>query len=187
MVINDRYAEARIVCKKYPKGMLIRAGIILATIVLAFIGLTMGNLLMGSVFMICGIGIFFLYFGLWKYTTIEYEYLFLAGEFSVDKIYGAASRKQAVNLEFSQVELVAAADSDRVALYKNNPNCKVMDFTSGDLSKRRYSMIANHKENKLHLILEPTTEMLELFYLSSPSKVFLEREDAELIRNAARL
>lgn len=187
MVINDRYAEARVVCKKYPKGIIIKIAIILATVLLAFIGLTMGSLLMGSVFMICGVAIFFLYFGLWKYTKIEYEYLFLAGEFSVDKIYGATSRKQAINVVFSQAEIVAATDSDRIAPYKNNPNCKVMDFTSGDVSKRRYSMIVNGKENKLHLILEPTTEMLELFQLSSPSKVFLEREDAELIRNTARL
>ena len=48
-------------------------------------------------------------------------------------------------------------------------------------------MIANAKDQSVHLILEPTTEMLELFHLSSPSKVFLEPEDAELIRNAAHL
>ena len=187
MVINDRYAEARCVCKKYPLGIAIKIGIIVATVILAFIGLTMGPLLSGTVFMLCGFGIFLLYFALWKYTTVEYEYLFLAGEFSVDKIYGASSRKQVLNISFHQVELIAACNSDRIASYKNNPNYQMMNYTSGDQNKRRYSMILNDKGKQIHLLIEPTAEMLELFYLSSPSKVFLEQDDINLIKNATRL
>ena len=50
----------------------------------------------------------------WVYTKVEYEYDFLNGELSVDKILGARSRKHIAEYDIKKAELIARANSDEV-------------------------------------------------------------------------
>ncbi|MGN0242744.1 MAG: DUF6106 family protein [Lachnospiraceae bacterium] len=174
MIINDRYAEARVKREKDVQTTLLKAVIIIATVFLAAIALLFGSLIQGTVFMLCGFAIFAMYFFGWKYTSFEYEYLFLSGELDIDKILGAASRKRIISLNFNSLELIAPTNSDKVAPYKDEQRYVIYDCSSGDKTRNRYSVICTNNDRLVHVVIEPTEEMLELFKLTAPMKVFLE-------------
>ena len=105
-------------------------------------------------------------------AEIEYEYLYLDRELSVDKVLAKTRRKKAGSYSLEQMEIFAPLNSHRLDSYKNR-QMKVIDYSSGIAAQpeRRYMMVWN---GDTKIILEPNAEMIKAIQGIAPRKVFTD-------------
>ena len=105
-------------------------------------------------------------------ANIEYEYLYLDREISVDKVMAKSRRKKANTFSVDQMEMLAPLNSHRLDSYRNQ-NTKTLDYSSGVAGQpeKRYMMI--YEGNK-KVIFEPNAEMVKAIQSIAPRKVFTD-------------
>ncbi len=165
--MNDVYVEWLVPGKKNPAAGLIQIGAYVLT-ALFIIGGLMGflPLFIPGIVMI-GVDYFCI-----PMLSVEYEYLFCAGELQIDRIFSKEKRKTAKNYKLAQMEAFAEEGSSKLDNF-NNPNMKTSDFTSGDPDVKKYVMIVHHEDSMERVYLEPGEEMLKALKMSYPSKVVI--------------
>lgn len=119
-----------------------------------------------------------LLFGLLTYffvsrLEIEYEYAFVSGELSIDKIYNKSRRKKCMDVDFDQTEIIAPLGAYQLDEYKNK-QLKECDYTSGESEKEIFVMIVHKGSELVKILFEPNTRMLEDMRNCSPRKVILK-------------
>ncbi len=90
---------------------------------------------------------------------VEYEYLYMTGEFSVDRIYNKESRKKAGNWELTNMEVMTRAD-DIDSLKRLPQPQAVLDFTSGRGDEGVY-VIAMKDQKHTQIRIEPNEDILK--------------------------
>lgn len=105
----------------------------------------------------------------WAYTSVEYEYSFLNGEFSVDKIIGQRKRKSIANYDIREAEIVAPLVSD--AVVRASGNAIIKDYSTRTNNNDVYAMIINNSNGKLKVVFEPNEKVLEAMYHVRPAIV----------------
>lgn len=105
----------------------------------------------------------------WSYTSIEYEYSFLNGELSVDKIMGQRKRKTIASFDIKNAEIVAPSMSDEVVRRVNNTVTK--DYSTGYKGGNLYSMIINDADGLKQVLFEPNEKILDAMYHVKPNIV----------------
>lgn len=140
-----------------------------------FIMLTVVFVLIGMVFVpgflvaiVTGVVAYFTYMN----ADIEYEYLYLDKEISVDKVMAKSRRKKMGAYNLEQMEIFAPLNSHRLDSYRNR-QMKTLDYSSGIAAQpeKRYMMIWN---GGTKIILEPNAEMIKAVQGVSPRKVFTD-------------
>jgi len=168
--LNDTYIE--ILVKKQPKSWysFVKGLFLFSSIwVLGVLGLLQINL----IFIVLGILLFVATYFIFQELDLEYEYLYVNGELTVDKIMGKSSRKQCINITLDQVEVVAPVKSFHLSEY-NNKKTAVLDYSSGRADAVLYEMYFKGKKGLTKLIFEPNDKMLEGMRMLSPRKVFFD-------------
>lgn len=107
-------------------------------------------------------------------TDVEYEYLFINGDFDIDMIMSKTKRKKVKSFKLSESDLAAPLDSHRMDYYNGNQNMKVLDFSSGNPEHKRFGVITRLDGNLCKIILEPDEALAQAMKNSAPSKVFLD-------------
>ena len=163
--MSESYVELLI--KKKPPiwatiGKALIIGIIGASVLLTLLG-NMITFFVAAAF--CGI--YYLFRGK---VDLEYEYLFVGGELSVDKIIARDKRKAVINMPVEKISIVAPTGSDHLLEYKNK-ELKKLDFTSGT-GKPSYTVIFNGKEIQYRVLMELNEEIVTMLYNVAPRKVF---------------
>ena len=106
----------------------------------------------------------------WSYTSVEYEYSFLNGELTIDKILGQRKRKPADEFDIKKADLVAPTSSDEVI--RRSAGTKILDYSSGYKSDKLYSIILNHQDyGNVQVIFEPDERILNAMYHVRPNIV----------------
>lgn len=105
----------------------------------------------------------------WAYTSVEYEYSFLNGEFSVDKIIGQRKRKSIANYDIKEAEIIAPLVSD--AVVRASGNAIIKDYSTRTNNNDVYAMIINNSNGKLKVVFEPNEKVLEAMYHVRPAIV----------------
>ena len=118
---------------------------------------------------LAAIGAYFAYLN----ASIEYEYLYVDKEISIDKVLAKSRRKKAASYSLEQMEIFAPLNSHRLDSYKNR-QMKTIDYSSGIAAQpeRRYMMIWN---GDTKLILEPNAEMVSKLREIYPGRDFLKK------------
>lgn len=106
----------------------------------------------------------------WTYTSIEYEYSFLNGELTVDKIMGQRKRKTVDSYEIKEAELIAPTYSDEV-IRRAGGVAKTLDYSSGYKTERLYSIIINNGKGATQVIFEPDDRIIDAMHHMRPSIV----------------
>ena len=101
--------------------------------------------------------------------NVEYEYLYLSKEFSVDRIFNKEKRKKAGEFPLSQLEIMAPVSSHGLDSYTNRID-KTLDFSSKDPEAKVYAMIFNNN-GFTKVLVEPNEEMLKAIKREFPRKV----------------
>lgn len=99
---------------------------------------------------------------------VEYEYLFVNGDLDIDKIMHKSRRKHVFSANAKEMELLAPEGHPRLDGYRN---AKVVDFSSGVRSDRRYVLVTGEKGVMTKLIFEPNDTIIEGMFLMAPRKV----------------
>lgn len=104
-----------------------------------------------------------------SYTSVEYEYSFLNGELSIDRILGQRKRKTVASFDISQAEIIAPAGSEELKSHLRE--MRKLDYSSGYRNDNLYSMILNGKNGQAHVVFEPNERVIEAMRHVRPSIV----------------
>ncbi len=165
--MNDNYVEW-LVKRKTPasaKLLIVIAGGLTAVAIFA-------AMLFGTIGMIVAVVFGGITYFLKRNADVEYEYLLIGNQFSVDKIFGKTKRKNAWEGTLEEVQMIAPSDSYILKDYKR-PNAKVLDFSSGNLNEKTYTMMCQSSNAALEVILEPNDKLIQGFRQVAPRKIVM--------------
>lgn len=165
--MSETYVECLVNRPVSAGAKVLKAVLISMAAVAGFFGL-IGNLLLLLTALACGAGAYFI--GI--YMDVEYEYLYLDKEITIDKVLAKSKRKRAAVLEIENMEILAPLNSWHLDNYKNRTG-KTTDYSSGVAGQpeTRYVMYFN---NNQRIILEPNMQMVKAIQLVAPRKVFTD-------------
>ncbi len=134
-----------------------------ALVILMFLTLNVILFILGIV---AGVGAYFV--GL--YTDLEYEYLYLDKELTIDKVMGKSKRKRVAVYQLERMEVFAPVKSYHLDNFRNRQT-KDKDYSIGyeEQPDLRYAM---YYEGGEKLILSPSPEMVKIMKNAAPRKVF---------------
>jgi hypothetical protein len=164
-MMNETYVEY-MVKRKPSLGMkFLKTFLIMITVIFILLGM------LGQIFLLIAGAVFAViaYFaGL--YTEIEYEYLYIDRQLSVDKVLNRTRRKKVANYEIERMEILAPINSYHLDSYKNR-TAEIKDYSSGILNQpdTRYVMFYDGTKK---IIFEPSIEMVKAIGTIAPRKVF---------------
>ncbi len=163
--MSDMYVECLVKAKdsmalKVLKYLL--TGLLVVCVLTSFI---FGMVLL-LVAIVLGIGVYFL--GL--LTDLEYEYLYLDRELTVDKVMAKTNRKRAAIYSVDRIEVLAPEKSYHLDDYKNR-TVKEYDYSSVEENAKHYVM---YYEGGQKVLFTPSEEMVKAIKSVSPRKVFMD-------------
>lgn len=166
--MSDLFYELLVKKEHTAKDSIIKYGLIAAIVVSVAAGLVF----FPAFALAIGLGIAS-YFILPK-TDLEYEYLYLNGELDIDMVMAKSKRKKVKSINMEEVDLVAPLTSHRLDYHNSNSNLKKYDFSSGNVSNKRFGMITKDEKGVCMIIIEPDDRLANMMKNTAPSKVFLD-------------
>ena len=167
--MGDLYSELMVKKDKTAKDSLLKYGLIVLTVLAVFAGLIITPLAL-IIAVALGIACYFVI----PKTDVEYEYLFVNGEFDIDMVMAKSKRKRVKSFNLSEADLVAPLNSHRMDYYNGNQNMKVLDYSSGNPQHKRFGVITRLDNATCKIILEPDEALAQAMKKTAPSKVFLD-------------
>lgn len=101
-------------------------------------------------------------------TNLEFEYLYVDKELTIDKIMNKTKRKRVTKISIDRMEVIAPVGSYHLDDYKNRID-KVPDYSSGRADAKRYLLVY---EGQRGVIIEPGDDMIRMIKNIAPRKVF---------------
>ena len=165
--MNDTYVECLVARKPSPFGIVIKGVMIALCAVCVILSAAVPLLLVAAV--IIGVLAGYVVFPM---LSIEYEYLYLDKEITIDKIMSKQKRKRELVLDILKMEVLAPVNSHEFDSWLNR-NVKIRDYSSGiEGEGHKAYYLAYHDDNTEMLVkLEPDEEMLRAIKLIAPRKV----------------
>lgn len=164
-MMDDSYDE--ILVKRKPSGFepLIRIVIIavMALFVIAAIVFFNPYFLIGALAMIVAAFIVF------PRLKVEYEYLYVNGDFDVDEIFDQSKRKRIRSFNLEGVELVALQSSHRLDPYASY---KVVDFSARDPQDPPYVIVKGANGAQEKILMQLNEQVLTDLKRKMPRKVY---------------
>ena len=111
---------------------------------------------------------------LFKMTMVEYEYLLVNNELSIDIIYNKEKRKHCCSFNVKEAEIFAPIESDRVHNYLHNEKIIGKNYTSGEEGMRVYVLVVNSEQTMVKLFIEPNEKLFEGIKSYIPRKTYTE-------------
>lgn len=166
--MNETYVEWLIKGKASMKAKLLKLLLIVLTVIVGGWGLLTANIIFVIIGVVCGVCAYIAN----MHVDIEYEYLYLDRELTVDKVMAQTKRKKMATYKIDKIEILAPIKSYRLDNYKN-ANVTVKDYSIGEELKPdlRYVMFYEGGEK---VILSPSEEMVKVIKNVAPRKVFTD-------------
>lgn len=163
--MNDTYVEWLVKRKTPFYAYILNAALAFLTLISIILALTTGVLAVVLMFVMG-----FLTYLSYRNTRVEYEYLYVTGQLSVDRIYGKAKRKKAFECSMDEIQMIAPSDSYVLNDYKTSSS-KSLDFTSGEPGRKIYVAVVQQNQATTRVMLELNDKMLQCFRQTAPRKV----------------
>lgn len=166
--MNESYNELLVKKEQDGKQKLLRIICVIPTVLCGCLTFLTGNMFLFIFTIIMGAADYFIY----QWTDIEYEYLYIDREISIDKIFAKSRRKRVCTIDIHKIEILAPAGSYHLDAYKNR-NVKATDYSAGkDVDGMRlYHM---YYEGNRKFILNLTDEFAGNVRGIEPRKVFTD-------------
>lgn len=163
--MSETYVECLVARKSSFALRLLKTILMMFTVCFFVIGLASPLFLVVAI--VFGVASYFAYMN----ADIEYEYLYLDKEISVDKVLAKSRRKKAAVYNIEKMEVLAPVKSYHLDAYRNR-ELKTVDYSSGEADdKNKYMMVY---EGNVKVILEPNAEMVKAIQSVAPRKVFTD-------------
>lgn len=166
--MNESYKELLVKKDRGAKETLIRVASVVPTI---FLGL-FAFLSVNMIFFIIAIAFGVLDYFVFQWTDLEYEYLYLDKEISVDKIMAKTRRKKLTTISVEKIEIMAPEKSHQLDSYRNRQT-KVTDVSAGhDLPDQKLYWIFYEGNQKI--LMNLTEDFAKTIKGIAPRKVFMD-------------
>lgn len=161
---HDTYAEWLVKRKAPAYTIAIKALAIFIGLIALFLALTtsFGIIVLVAV----GAAGYFLF----PYMDLEFEYLVVNDQLTIDKVLGKSKRKKAWEGSMEEIQIVAPSDSYLLKDYER-PGTKVLDFSSHQPGAKTYTIIHQAGANFSKVIFEPNDKILHCMRQRSPRKI----------------
>ena len=166
--MNETYVECMIKRKISIAMKILKYVIIMMAVFCILVGMLFGSL----VFFLFGLILVVIAYFASLNSEIEYEYLYVDRQLSVDKILNKTKRKKIANYEVDRIEILAPLKSHHLDSFKKR-EVRVVDYTSG-IMKNPDPRYAIYYEGNAKIIFEPSIEMVNAISIIAPRKVFKE-------------
>lgn len=163
--MNEAYAEWLVKRKTPFYAYILTAVMAVITAISVFFALT-GGVISVIIMFVAGFATYLLY----RSFNVEYEYLYVSGQLSIDKIMGRSKRKKAWEGSMEEIKVIAPSDSYVLKDYRVSGS-KKLDFSSGVPGVKTYTVIHQSGANASELIIEPNDKLLQCFRQTAPRKV----------------
>jgi hypothetical protein len=106
------------------------------------------------------------------YTDVEYEYLYLDKEVTVDKVYNKSRRKRVATFKLDKMEVFAPVHSYQLEKF-GAKQAKPTDYSIGYEDKPDLRYIMYYEGNK-QILFSPNEAMIKAMKNAAPRKVFTD-------------
>ena len=111
-------------------------------------------------------------------TKLEYEYSYLNGELSIDKIYDKRTRKKLVVYDLTSAEVVAPADSNSIKRHLHDK--KVKDYSSGyEPDSNKVGIVLKGHMGTEVILLKKNNRIINAIRNKKPMVVEYKEEDTK--------
>lgn len=104
-------------------------------------------------------------------ACIEFEYLYLDKELSIDKIKNQSKRKKAASYNLTTLEVMAPRGSHRLDSYNN---LKVKDFSSETEEGKAFELVVEGTQGRERIIIDTSEELVKAIRMAAPRNVFTD-------------
>ncbi len=165
-MIQDAYVEHLVKRKTPPYAIAVKVLLGILFAVALFMALTtyIGILVLLAV---CALSYFVL-----LNLNIEFEYLYIDGQLSIDKILNRNKRKKMLECDKDSLLMLAPLDSYVLKDYEGT-GVKVIDCSSGRADAKKYAFIYQSGQQRMKVIIEPNDKLLQCIRNTTPRKVVL--------------
>ncbi len=163
--MNETYVECLVQTKPNTLLKILKYIAIALTALIGLWSILMGGIVFLIIAIAIGVGAYFAH----SYSDIEYEYLYVDREISIDKVIAKSRRKKVLKLETDKMEIFAPYNSHELDSYKNR-KCEEKDFSSR-IVKQPEARWALYYEGQKMYILEPSQEFVKALANIAPRKV----------------
>lgn len=160
--MNNGYVECLVKAKSAIIMKLLKMLLILVTIVIGLAG--MMNYIFLLIAIVTGVAAYFASLN----ADVEYEYLYLDKEITVDKVLAQSKRKRMGVYQMDKMEIVAPTNSYHLDAYRNRTVQEI------DYSGEGMKDFAIYYEGGKRIILSPSEEFVAALRNVAPRKVFLD-------------
>ena len=170
--MEQSYAEAN--AKKKTTGSVIALKIILIILVilvfLASILISISTKI--NLLVLIGVAAIFGLIWYWPRFRVEWEYVFCDGQLDFDMIQGGERRKNILRIEIEDEDAIAPIQSTKLDGYRH---LEVRDYSSMNEKANVYGIATRlpEKDEKVMILFEPTSRMVELMQKKCPEIVSL--------------
>lgn len=164
--MSDSYVECLVKAKQPAWAKILKVLLVTLTVLSCLVMFVF--IIFLPVALVAGVGAYFLN----MFTDLEYEYLYLDKELSVDKIMAKSKRKRIGTYSLDRMEVFAPVYSYHLDGFKNR-QVKEKDYSIGEVLQPdgRYAM---YYEGGEKIILSPNEELVKVLKSVAPRKVFSE-------------
>lgn len=164
--MNETYVEWMVKRKAPAYMVLLKFVFVILTVCFVLLGMVLiPAMLIGIAF---GVGAYFINL----HANLEYEYLYVDKELTVDKVMAKSRRKRVAVYDIGKMEILAPIKSWHLDNYKNRQD-KVVDYSSGEEKQPDHRYVFFYDGQK-KVILEPNLELVKAIAVVAPRKVFTD-------------
>lgn len=163
--MNDIYVECLVSRKKSPMASVLKYllyGVAVACAAWGLLG--WGIMLIPAI--IFAVAAYFIL----PMMDIEYEYLYLEKEISIDKVISKERRKHVETIDLNKAEIIAPTNSHELDSYRSRPHTD-KDYSSGEADAKSYTICTDGSNGPVLIKLELNEEMIKAIKTVFPRKI----------------
>ncbi len=164
--MNESYVECLVARKPSPLNAVFKILIYGATAICVIMALFSSMTIMFIPAIAFCVVIYFLIPNL----NLEFDYLYLDKEISIDKVMNKAKRKRLCVLDLNKMEFIAPENSHELDSFKSR-GIKIKDYSSMDPEANKYILVYNGGNGVELLCMEPDVALLKCIKTVFPRKV----------------
>lgn len=168
--MDNRYVEKLVAKKTTTNAIILRVFTLVAALFLMYVV----AVIVGVIYSL--VALFFLgymVYYVFLMTSVEYEFVLVNNELTIDAIYGKNKRKNQQTFDVSKCEVIAPLESTYVSGYHRNNQMKSFDYTSGENREQIFIFIIPYGASTAKLYMELDQQILDAVRMAAPGKVKL--------------
>lgn len=164
--MNEMYKELLVSRESTVGGKIAKYAMVTLAVIFLVLGMT--NIIFMIIAVLLIAGSYYLHMN----TNLEYEYLYVDKELSVDKIMAKSRRKKLESFSIERMQIMAPVKSYHLDAYKNT-DLKVTDYSSRNklTESQCYAMVY---EGNRKILFEAPRDFMKAIYQVAPRKVFFD-------------